>query len=48
LARARGLRLSRERLWRDEIDLMLYHSLVNVDVTVPLMRRSQTERAWPR
>jgi Aldo/keto reductase family len=32
-----SLRLSRERLWRDKIDLMLCHSLVNVDIMVPLM-----------
>jgi diketogulonate reductase-like aldo/keto reductase len=38
-----GLRLSRERLWRDKIDLMLCHSLVNVDVMVPLMHAWKKE-----
>jgi diketogulonate reductase-like aldo/keto reductase len=38
-----SLRLSRERLWRDKIDLMLCHSLVNVDIMVPLMRAWKKE-----
>src|SRR6202789_1434802 len=38
-----SLRLSRERLWRDNIDLMLCHSLVNVDVMVPLMHAWKKE-----
>jgi diketogulonate reductase-like aldo/keto reductase len=38
-----SLRLSRERLWRDKIDLMLCHSLVNVDVMVPLMHAWKKE-----
>jgi diketogulonate reductase-like aldo/keto reductase len=35
---ARSLEQSRQRLWRDTIDLMQSHSLVNVDVIVPLLR----------
>jgi diketogulonate reductase-like aldo/keto reductase len=38
-----SLRLSRERLWRDKIDLMLCHSLVNVDVMVPLLQAWKKE-----
>jgi diketogulonate reductase-like aldo/keto reductase len=38
-----SLRLSCERLWRDQIDLMLCHSLVNVDVMVPLMHAWKKE-----
>ena len=38
-----SLRLSSERLWRDKIDLMLCHSLVNVDIMVPLMRAWKKE-----
>jgi diketogulonate reductase-like aldo/keto reductase len=38
-----SLRLSCERLWRDKIDLMLCHSLVNVDVAVPLMHAWKKE-----
>jgi diketogulonate reductase-like aldo/keto reductase len=38
-----SLRLSCERLWRDKIDLMLCHSLVNVDVMVPLMHAWKKE-----
>jgi diketogulonate reductase-like aldo/keto reductase len=38
-----SLRLSRERLWRDKIDLMLCHSLVNVDIAAPLMHAWKTE-----
>jgi diketogulonate reductase-like aldo/keto reductase len=38
-----SLRLSRERLWRDKIDLMLCHSLVNVDIMVPLMHAWKKE-----
>src|ERR687896_332343 len=33
---ARSLEQSRQRLWRDQIDLMQCHSLVNVDVIAPL------------
>ena len=38
----RSLDLSRSRLWRDNIDLMQCHSLVNVDVVVPHLA------AWKR
>src|ERR1700730_16476170 len=38
-----SLRLSSERLWRDKIDLMLCHSLVNVDIIVPLMHAWKKE-----
>ena len=38
-----SLELSRERLWRDKIDLMQCHSLVNVDVMVPLMKAWKKE-----
>jgi diketogulonate reductase-like aldo/keto reductase len=38
-----SLELSRERLWRDKIDLMQCHSLVNVDITVPLMKAWKKE-----
>jgi diketogulonate reductase-like aldo/keto reductase len=34
---ARSLSLSMERLWRDRIDVMQCHSLVNVDVIVPIL-----------
>lgn len=39
----RSLRLSMERLWRDRIDVMQCHSLVNVDVVVPLLRAWKKE-----
>jgi diketogulonate reductase-like aldo/keto reductase len=39
----RSLELSCERLWRDKIDLMQCHSLVNVDVMVPLMKAWKKE-----
>jgi len=39
---ARNLQQSRLRLWRDQIDLMQCHSLVNVDVVMPLLQ------AWKR
>src|SRR6201996_318274 len=35
---AHSLELSCERLWRDRIELMQCHSLVNVDIMVPLMK----------
>ena len=35
--------LSRERLWRDKIDLMQCHNLVNVDIRVPLMKAWKKE-----
>ena len=38
-----SLNLSRERLWRERIDLMQCHSLVNVDVMAPLMRAWKKE-----
>jgi diketogulonate reductase-like aldo/keto reductase len=38
-----SLELSRERLWRNQIDLMQCHSLVNVDVMVPLMKAWKEE-----
>lgn len=38
----RSLELSEGRLWRNKIDLMLCHSLVNVDVVLPYLR------AWKR
>lgn len=38
-----SLNLSRERLWHERIDLMQCHSLVNVDVMVPLMRAWKKE-----
>jgi|HubBroStandDraft_6_1064221.scaffolds.fasta_scaffold137285_2 diketogulonate reductase-like aldo/keto reductase len=38
-----SLELSRERLWRDKIDLMQCHSLVNVDIMVPLMKAWKKE-----
>jgi diketogulonate reductase-like aldo/keto reductase len=38
-----SLAVSRERLWRDKIDLMQCHSLVNVDVMVPLMKAWKKE-----
>ena len=38
-----SLELSRERLWRDKIDLMQCHSLVNVDIMVPLMKARKKE-----
>jgi diketogulonate reductase-like aldo/keto reductase len=40
---AHSLELSRERLWRDKIDLMQCHSLVNVDIMVPLMKAWKKE-----
>jgi diketogulonate reductase-like aldo/keto reductase len=39
----RSLKLSMERLWRDRIDVMQCHSLVNVDVIVPLMQAWKKE-----
>jgi len=39
---ARSLQQSRLRLWRDQIDLLQCHSLVNVDVVIPLLN------AWKR
>lgn len=39
----RSLRTSQERLWRTRIDVMQCHSLVNVDVVVPLLRRWKAE-----
>jgi diketogulonate reductase-like aldo/keto reductase len=39
----RSLKLSMERLWRDRIDVMQCHSLVNVDVIVPLMHAWKKE-----
>lgn len=39
----RSLRLSMERLWRDQIDVMQCHSLVNVDVVVPLLQAWKKE-----
>src|ERR1700691_6546990 len=38
-----SLELSRERLWRDKIDLMQCHSLVNVDTMDPLMTARNKE-----
>lgn len=38
-----SLQVSGERLWRDRIDLMQCHSLVNADVMVPLMRAWKKE-----
>ena len=38
-----SLEVSRERLWRDKIDLMQCHSLVNVDIMVPLMKAWKKE-----
>jgi diketogulonate reductase-like aldo/keto reductase len=38
-----SLQVSRERLWRDKIDVMLCHSLVNVDIMVPLMKAWKKE-----
>jgi diketogulonate reductase-like aldo/keto reductase len=40
---ARSLEQSRQRLWREKIDLMQCHSLVNVDVIVPLLRAWKKE-----
>jgi diketogulonate reductase-like aldo/keto reductase len=40
---ARSLEQSRQRLWREQVDLMQCHSLVNVDVIVPLLRAWKTE-----
>jgi diketogulonate reductase-like aldo/keto reductase len=40
---ARSLEQSRQRLWRETIDLMQCHSLVNVDVIVPLLRAWKKE-----
>ena len=39
----RSLKLSMERLWRDRLDVMQCHSLVNVDVIVPLMHAWKKE-----
>jgi diketogulonate reductase-like aldo/keto reductase len=39
----RSLKLSMERLWRDRIDVMQCHSLVNVDVIIPLMHAWKKE-----
>jgi diketogulonate reductase-like aldo/keto reductase len=39
----RSLRLSMERLWRDRIDVMQCHSLVDVEVIVPLLRAWKKE-----
>jgi diketogulonate reductase-like aldo/keto reductase len=39
----RSLQLSRERLWRERVDVMQCHSLVNVDIIVPLLRRWKNE-----
>jgi diketogulonate reductase-like aldo/keto reductase len=39
----RSLKLSMERLWRDRIDVMQCHSLVNVDVIVPLLHAWKKE-----
>ena len=39
----RSLKLSMERLWRDRIDVMQCHSLVNVDVIVPLLQAWKKE-----
>jgi diketogulonate reductase-like aldo/keto reductase len=39
----RSLELSRDRLWRAQIDLMQCHSLVNVDVMVPLTKAWKKE-----
>jgi diketogulonate reductase-like aldo/keto reductase len=39
----RSLKLSMERLWRDRIDVMQCHSLVNVEVIVPLMHAWKKE-----
>src|SRR5918996_2752449 len=40
---ARSLEQSRQRLWRDKIDLMQCHSLGNVDVILPLLRAWKQE-----
>jgi diketogulonate reductase-like aldo/keto reductase len=40
---ARSLEQSRQRLWREQIDVMQCHSLVNVDVVVPLLRAWKKE-----
>jgi diketogulonate reductase-like aldo/keto reductase len=39
----RSLKLSMERLWRDRMDVMQCHSLVNVDVIVPIMHAWKKE-----
>lgn len=39
----KSLALSESRLWRERIDLMQCHSLVNVDVVVPYMRAWKKE-----
>lgn len=39
----RSLQLSMERLWRDRIDVMQCHSLVNVDIIVPLLHAWKKE-----
>jgi diketogulonate reductase-like aldo/keto reductase len=39
----RSLELSMERLWRDRLDVMQCHSLVNVDVVVPLLHAWKKE-----
>ncbi len=39
----RSLKLSMERLWRDRMDVIQCHSLVNVDVIVPVMHAWKKE-----
>src|SRR5918992_2070737 len=39
----RSLKLSIERLWRERVDVMQCHSLVNVDVIVPLLHAWKKE-----
>ncbi|MGH8002890.1 MAG: aldo/keto reductase [Brasilonema sp.] len=39
----RQLEQSRERLWRDRIDVMQVHSLVNVDIILPILREWKKE-----
>lgn len=40
---ARSFEISRQRLWRERIDVMQCHSLVNVDIAVPLMKAWKKE-----
>jgi diketogulonate reductase-like aldo/keto reductase len=40
---SQSLRLSEARLWRERIDLMQCHSLVNVDIVVPYLRAWKKE-----
>jgi diketogulonate reductase-like aldo/keto reductase len=40
---SRSLERSRERLWRERIELMQCHSLVNADVVIPMLRSWQKE-----